>query len=62
MSGETAGNQHDEQVSPLEVDSPQQAQDEAAEESTAAADTDHSVVPEKQVHRWKDDGGAVIFD
>ncbi len=62
MSGETAGNQPDEQIAPLEGHEPKQASDAAAEEPASAADPSDAVVPEKQLHRWKDDGGAVIFD
>ena len=29
---------------------------------TAATTLDTGKVPDKQIHRWKDDGGAVIFD
>ncbi|RBY76808.1 hypothetical protein DQ238_16215 [Geodermatophilus sp. TF02-6] len=31
-------------------------------EETAETDPDAEQVPDKQVHRWKDDGGAVVFD
>ena len=51
-----------EQVLPPDKGVVLEASEQVTEPPSPAAAEPNVGVPDKQIHRWKDDGGAVIFD
>jgi hypothetical protein len=61
MAQSTPGTADDSEAGRTDVGAPGEESRQEASDATAAAERDGEHVPDKQIGRWKDDGGAVDF-